>query len=44
MAIGRLCSGGRIVDLISAAHLAVIDRRDLSMWASRIRDESTAPP
>ena len=35
-----LCSGGTIVGLIHAAHLAVIDRRDLSVWASDIRDQT----
>jgi hypothetical protein len=32
-----LCSGGTLGGLIDAAHLAVIDRRDLSVWASDIR-------
>ena len=39
-----LCSGGTIVGLISAAHLAVIDWRDLSVAASDIRNKSTAAP
>lgn len=32
-----LCSGGTLDGLINAAHLAVIDSRDLSVWASDIR-------
>ena len=32
-----LCSDGTLRGLIHAAHLAVIDRRDLSLWASAIR-------
>jgi hypothetical protein len=32
-----LCSGGTLAGLIEAAHLAVIDRRDLSVWAAAIR-------
>ncbi len=32
-----LCSGGTLGGLITAAHLAVIDRRDLEVWASDIR-------
>jgi hypothetical protein len=32
-----LCSGGTLPGLIDAAHLAVIDRRDLSVWASAVR-------
>jgi hypothetical protein len=32
-----LCSRGRLSGLIEAAHLAVIDRRDLSVWAAEIR-------
>ena len=32
-----LCSGGTLGGLIKAAHLAVIDSRDLSVWASDIR-------
>ena len=35
-----LCSGGTLDGLISAAHLAVIDWRDLSVWASDIRNRS----
>ena len=31
------CSGGTIEGLVTAAHLAVIDSRDLELWASRIR-------
>ncbi len=33
-----LCSGGKLDDLVAAAHLAVIDRRDLAVWASALRD------
>ncbi len=36
-----LCSGGTIAGLIDAAHLAVIDRRDLAVWAADLR--GTAP-
>jgi len=32
-----LCSGGTLGGLIGAAHLAVVDRRDLSVWASALR-------
>ena len=32
-----LCSGGTLGGLIHAAHLAVIDSRDLAVWASEIR-------
>jgi hypothetical protein len=32
-----LCSSGTLAGLIQAAHLAVIDSRDLSVWASDIR-------
>ena len=35
-----LCSGGTIGGLITAAHLAVIDRRDLSVWASDLRSDA----
>ena len=35
-----LCSGGTLGGLIAAAHLAVIDRRDLSVWASRLRSNA----
>ena len=34
-----LCSGGTMAGLIDAAHLAVTDRRDLSVWASSIRQD-----
>lgn len=37
-----LCSGGTLGGLIDAAHLAVIDRRDLSLWASDLRGKSAA--
>ena len=36
------CSGGTITGLIDAAHLAVIDARDLSVWASGIRRGNSA--
>ena len=32
-----LCSGGTLGGLVAAAHLAVVDRRDLSVWASALR-------
>lgn len=32
-----LCSQGTLDGLIAAAHLAVIDRRDLSVWAKSLR-------
>jgi hypothetical protein len=32
-----LCSGGTLGGLVEAAHVAVIDRRDLSVWASTLR-------
>ena len=32
-----LCSGGTLAGLISAAHLAVLDARDLRVWASSVR-------
>ena len=32
-----LCSGGTLDGFVAAAHLAVIDRRDLWMWAADIR-------
>ncbi len=34
-----LCSAGTLAGLVEAAHLAVIDRRDLSVWASSIRHQ-----
>ncbi len=36
-----LCSGGELRGLVEAAHLAVVDRRDLAVWASSIRDDRT---
>ncbi len=39
-----LCSGGTIGGLVTAAHLAVIDRRDLSVWASDLRSDAGAQP
>lgn len=38
-----LCSGGTLGGLIDAAHLAVIDRRDLSVWASSVRSSAGSP-
>lgn len=35
-----LCSGGTLGGLIDAAHLAVTDSRDLSVWASDIRSRT----
>jgi len=35
-----LCSGGTLDGLIHAAHLAVIDARDLAVWASDIRNRT----
>jgi hypothetical protein len=32
-----LCSQGTLDGLIAAAHLAVVDRRDLSVWAKSLR-------
>ena len=32
-----LCSQGTLDGLVAAAHLAVIDRRDLSVWADSLR-------
>jgi hypothetical protein len=34
-----LCSQGTLNGLIEAAVLAVIDRRDLQVWASRLRTD-----
>ncbi|HUF02360.1 MAG TPA: hypothetical protein VMN35_08040 [Gaiellaceae bacterium] len=39
-----LCSGGTLSGLIDAAHLAVVDRRDLSVRASDIRKRAGAGP
>ena len=39
-----VCSGGTIDGLVSAAHLAVIDRRDLWIAAEAIRRNSSAAP
>ena len=38
-----LCSEGTLRGLIEAAHLAVIDRRDLAVWASSIREKREGP-
>jgi hypothetical protein len=35
-----LCSGGTLAGLIDAARLAVVDRRDLSVWASALRGQA----
>lgn len=35
-----LCSEGTLRGLIRAAHLAVIDSRDLSVWASALRSSA----
>jgi hypothetical protein len=35
-----LCSQGTLRGLIHAAHMAVIDERDLSVWASDLRDKT----
>jgi hypothetical protein len=37
-----LCSGGTLDGLINAAHLAVIDQRDLSLWAADIRSSDNS--
>jgi len=37
-----LCSEGTLSGLIDAAHLAVIDRRDLAVWASSLRSDAGA--
>jgi hypothetical protein len=39
-----VCSGGTIDGLVSAAHLAVIDRRDLWIAAEAIRRNNSAAP
>ena len=38
-----LCSEGTLAGLVAAARLAVIDRRDLDVWASEIRRRATRP-
>jgi hypothetical protein len=35
-----LCSKGTLEGLVDAAHLAVIDWRDVKVWASEIRKET----
>lgn len=35
-----LCSQGTLGGLIHAAHIAVIDARDLSIWATDLREKS----
>jgi hypothetical protein len=37
-----LCSGGTLGGLIDAARLAVVDRRDLRLWAHDVRAEHDA--
>ena len=37
-----LCSGGTLGGLVEAAQLAVVDQRDLHLWASDIRAPSGA--
>jgi hypothetical protein len=39
-----LCSGGTVTGLVSAAHLAVIDQRDLWIAADAIRRTGSAKP
>ena len=39
-----LCSGGTLGGLITAAHLAVVDRRDLALCASGIRRNGGVSP
>ena len=38
------CSGGTLAGLVAAAHLAVIDARDLSVWASDVRGRARNLP
>jgi hypothetical protein len=35
-----LCSEGTLDGLVNAAHLAVVDRRDLGVWAQSLRGHS----
>ena len=35
-----LCSQGTLGGLIHAAHMAVVDARDLSIWATDLREKS----
>ena len=37
-----LCSEGTLGGLVDAAHRAVIDRRDLSVWASALRTDGSS--
>ena len=39
-----VCSGGTLAGLLDAAHLAVIDRRDLAVRASHVRDNERHVP
>jgi hypothetical protein len=39
-----LCSRGTLGGLIHAAHMAVIDERDLSIWAADLRDKTRRLP
>lgn len=38
-----LCSGGTLRGLVGAAHLAVLDRRDLALWAADVRRATGEP-
>ena len=38
-----LCSCGTLGGLIDAAQLAVVDRRDLQLWANDLRRRAAAP-
>jgi len=37
-----LCSAGTLPGLIDAAHVAVVDWRDLVVWASKVRQRACA--
>jgi hypothetical protein len=39
-----VCSGGSLDQLVDAAHLAVIDRRDLALRAAAVRGTAADPP
>jgi hypothetical protein len=39
-----LCSGGTLGGLVDAAHLAVIDRRDLRLWAADLATGKKSRP
>jgi hypothetical protein len=38
------CSGGDLATMIRAARLAVVDSRDLQLWAERVRAEVGPQP